>query len=137
MDPKIAGLLGAVAGLATMSTAQAATSSAPNPAEALQASSYADLLAPIANAAAVLEADNVSRALAAERLNEVELAQAYYYPYYSPPPPAYRYDYPAYNYHHHHHHHHHHAYAHHHHHHHNNAFIGIPGVGGVVVGGER
>ena len=137
MDPKIAGLLGAVAGLATMNTAQAATSPAPNPAEALQASSYADLLAPISDAAAVLEADNAARATAAERLNEVELAQGYYYPYYSPPPPVYRYDYPAYNYHHHHHHHHHHAYAHHHHHHHNNAFIGIPGVGGVVVGGGR
>lgn len=144
MDKKIAGLLGAAAGLATMSAAQAAVSPAPDPAEALQASSYADLLAPISNAAAVLEADNTARAQSADRLNEFELAQAYYYPYYSPyypyyspPPPAYRYGYPAYNYHHHHHHHHHHAYAHHHHHHHNNAFIGIPGVGGVVVGGGR
>lgn len=137
MDPKIAGLLGAVAGLATMSTGQAATSPAPDPAEALQASSYADLLAPVSNAAAVLEADNAARAQAAERPNEFELAQGYYYPYYSPPPPVYRYGYPAYNYHHHHHHHHHNAYAHHHHHHHNNAFIGIPGVGGVVIGGGR
>jgi ABC-type nickel/cobalt efflux system permease component RcnA len=136
MDKKIAGLLGAVAGLATMSTAQAATNPAPDPAEALQVSSYADLLAPISNAAAALEADNAARATAAEGLNEVKLAQAYYYPSYSPPPPNYPYSYPAYNYHHHHHHHHH-AYAHHHHHHHNNAFIGIPGVGGVVVGGER
>jgi hypothetical protein len=131
MDKKIAGLLGAAAGLATMSTAQAATSPAPNPAEALQASSYADLLAPISNPAAVLKADNAARANGAERLKDVELAQAYYYPYYSPPPPNYRYHRPARNYHHHHHHH---AYAHHHHHHHNNAVIGIPGVGGVVVG---
>ena len=45
-DKKIAGLLGAVAGLATLSTAQAATNPAPDPAEALQASSYADLLGP-------------------------------------------------------------------------------------------
>lgn len=132
MDPKIAGLLGAVAGLATMSTAQAATGPVPDRAEALQVSSYADLLAPISNAAAALEADNAARAQAAERLNEFELAQAYY-PYYSPPPPVYRYGYPAYN----NHHHHHHAYAHHHHHHHNNAFVGIPGVGGVVIGGGR
>ena len=139
MDKKLAGLLGAVAGLATMSTAQAATGPAPNSPEALQASSYADLLAPISNAAAALDADNAARTKAAERVNDVEVAQAYYNPYYNPnysPPPAYGYNYPAYDYHHHHHHHH--AYAHHHHHHHHNsAFIGIPGVGGVVVGGER
>ena len=36
MDKKIAGLLGAVAGLATMSAAQAATQPAPNRSEALQ-----------------------------------------------------------------------------------------------------
>ena len=109
MDKKIAGLLGAVAGLATMSTAQAATSPAPDSAEALQASSYADLLAPISNPAAMLKADNAAREKAAERLDEVELAQAYYYPSYSPPPPnyPYPYPYPAYNYHYHHHHHHH------------------------------
>ncbi len=41
MDKKIAGLLGAVAGLATMSAVQAATTPAPDPAEALAASSYA------------------------------------------------------------------------------------------------
>ena len=76
--------------------AQAVTSPAPDPTEALQASSYADLLAPISNPAAALKADNAARANAAERLNELELAQAYYYPYYSPPPPVYRYDYPAY-----------------------------------------
>jgi hypothetical protein len=131
MDKKIVGLLGAVAGLATMSTAQAATGPAPDAAEAPQASSYADLLAPISNPAAVLKADNAAREKAAEGLNEVELAQAYYYPYYSAP-----YGYPAYRYHHHHHHHHHHAARHHHHHHHNTAFIGIPGIGGVVVGGR-
>lgn len=124
MDKKLAGLLGAVAGLATISTVQAATTPAADPAEALAASSYADLLAPISNPAAVLQADNAARAKAVERLNDVELAQAYY-PAYSPPPPNYRYNRR--------HHHHHHA-AHHHHHHHNNAIIGIPGVGGVVVG---
>lgn len=122
MDKKIAGLLGAVAGLATMSAAQAATEPASNPSEALQASSYADLLAPIPNAVEALKADNTARA------QKIELAQ-YYNPYYSG---YYRYPY----YHHHHHHHHHNNYysrRHHHHHHHNSAFIGIPGVGGVVV----
>jgi hypothetical protein len=124
MDKKIAGLLGAVAGLATVSSAQAATGPAANAAEGLQASSYADLLAPIPNAVERLQADNAARA------PNIELAQwNYYYPYYSYTPYPYRY------YHHyHHHHHHHHAVArHHHHHHHNSAFIGIPGVGGVEV----
>ena len=123
MDKKIAGLLGAVAGLATVGGAQAAVNPAPapDPAEAMQASTYADLLAPIPNAEALLEADNAARAQ-----RNIEMAQ-YYYNY--PPPPYY--------YHHHHHHHHHNPYGynnHDHHHHHNSAFIGIPGVGGVVVG---
>jgi hypothetical protein len=127
MDKKIAGLLGAVAGLATISSAQAAPEPGPTPSEALQASSYADLLAPIPDAVAALEADNAARA------QNLELAQYYgYYPYSNyyayppyPPPPYYR--------HHHHHHHNHYTRHHHHHHHHNSAFIGIPGVGGVVV----
>ncbi len=126
MDKKIAGLLGAVAGLATMSTAQAAISPS-TPAAGSQASSYADLLAPIANPITQLQADNAMRAqeAAVEPLPELQLAQAYYtaYPY-------------ANN----HHHHHHHTYSrhytrnnHHHHHHHQRTVIGIPGVGGVVV----
>jgi hypothetical protein len=126
MDKKIAGLLGAVAGLATISSAQAAPEPGPTPSEVLQASSYADLLAPIPNPVAALEADNAARA------QNLELAQYYGYSPYSnyyayppyPPPPYYR---------HHHHHHHNHYARHHHHHHHNSAFIGIPGVGGVVV----
>ena len=125
MDKKIAGLLGAVAGLATVSSAQASTGPAQNATEGPQASSYADLLAPIPNAVELLKADNAARA------QNIELAQwNYYYPYYSYTPYPYRY-------YHHHHHHHHHAYAHHHHHHHHNsAFIGIPGVGGAVIGGR-
>src|ERR1700739_3620136 len=50
MDQKIAGLLGAVAGLATAGAAQAAIEPAPNASEALHASSYADLLTPVPNA---------------------------------------------------------------------------------------
>ena len=92
MDKKLAGLLGAVAGLATLGAAQAA----PNPTDALQASSYADLLAPIPNASALLKADDAAPATnaAAEPL----LAQYYY-------PPSYSYQ-PYYHHHHHHHHHH-------------------------------
>ena len=130
MDKKIAGLLGAVAGLATVGT-QAAIPPVPAP-EGLQTSSYADLLAPIPNAVEALQADNAARA------RNIELAQYYYNGPYGNPynGPAYGYpnsgyyNYPNY----HHHHHHNNYYAHHHHHHHNNsAFIGIPGVGGVVV----
>jgi hypothetical protein len=136
MDKKVAGLVGVVAGLATMGGAQAATPAAGEPTEPLHASSYADLLAPIANPVELLKADNAARAqkLAAAMSGERQVAQAY-----SP----YAYPYPPYAYHHHHHHHHHHnAYwgppnnHHHHHHHHNSTFIGIPGVGGVVVNGR-
>jgi hypothetical protein len=133
MEKKIAGLLGAVAGLATMSGAQAAIPAASQAAEALHASSYADLLAPVANPVETLKADDAARLSQrnAEAEGSVQVAQAYYYPPYS---------YPYYNYHHHHHHHHsyyrRYSHHHHHHHHHNSAFIGIPGVGGVVVGGR-
>jgi hypothetical protein len=125
MDRKTTGLLGAVAGLATMGAAQAATPGGANPSEALQAASYSDLLAPIQNAVALMRADDAARTQQprTEASGDVQLAQGYYYA-----PPAY--------YHHHHHHHHHHAYYrhHHHHHHHHSAFVGVPGVGGVVVG---
>jgi hypothetical protein len=102
MEKRIAGLLGAVAAFGTLSAAQAAPVSPPT--EVLQASSYADLLQPISNAAATLKALDESPAPRTE--GTVQLAQA-----------------------HHHHHHHHHAHArrpvvvigrhrHHHHHHH-------------------
>ncbi len=62
MDKKTAGLLGAVAGLAAMGTAQAAIAPGPNPMEALHAASYADLLAPVSDAVAVMKADDALRA---------------------------------------------------------------------------
>ena len=113
MDKKIAALLGAVAGVATMGSAQAAMSPSNDGVESLQASSYADLLAPVPNAVEALKADDAARAQ--EAAAEVQLAQYYPYPY---PPPYYYYR--------HHHHHHHHRYwrrsyhHHHHHHHHHN-----------------
>lgn len=117
MDKRIAGLLGAVAGLATIGTAQAAINPAAVP-DTLQASSYADLLTPIAHPIALLKADDAARAPkpAAEPAADFQVAAA----------------------HHHHYHHHHRTYSrnyHHHHHydHRKSAFVGIPGLGGVVI----
>jgi hypothetical protein len=121
MEKTTVGLLGVLAGLAAMGSAQAANAPAPVPSQALQASSYAELLAPIPDAVALMRADDAARAQQPPA-GEVQLAD--YNPYY-----------PNYRHHHHHHHHHHQAYNHHHHHHHHHdsAYIGIPGVG-VVIG---
>ena len=72
MEKKIAGLLGAVAALGTMGAAQAAP--APVPTDALQANSYADLLQPIANASALLQALDEQQP-AASRDGNIRLAQ--------------------------------------------------------------
>jgi hypothetical protein len=104
MEKRIAGLLGAVATLGAMNAAQAAPTP-PASDETLRASSFAELLEPIPNAAMLLRA--VEQAPPAPSMEgNVQLAQYY---------------------HHHHHHHHHHFwrryyrdrfYHHHHHHHH-------------------
>ena len=114
MDKKFAAMLGAAAALATVGGAQAATQPDTTVSEALHASSYSDLLAPVPDPVWQLHADNAVRAqLPAER-GEM-LAQK-------------------------HHHHHntviikHSRNNHHHHHHHHGAFIGVPGVAGVTVG---
>ena len=117
MDKKIAGLLGAVASLGAMNTAQAAPAPSPAPSDVLRANSFADLLEPIANAAALLQAVDESAPVPSADDN-VQLAQFYHhhhhhhhhhhsmYPGYAPRvvvvPPRYR------RHHHHHHHHHHH-----------------------------
>jgi hypothetical protein len=54
MEKRIAGLLGAVAALGTLSAADAAP--APATSDALRASSFAELLEPIPNAVALLQA---------------------------------------------------------------------------------
>jgi hypothetical protein len=111
MDKKIAGLLGAVAAVSTIGTAQAAPTL--NPTETLRAYSFAELLEPIPNAAALLRAvDEQPQAETAD--GNIQLAQYHY-----------------------HHHHHHHAYRryvprivvvprhrHHHHHHHHHHYRG-------------
>ncbi len=116
MDKLIAGLLGTVAGLATIGTSQASTVPIANSLETKPALSYAELLAPIPDAAALLKADDAARARE-QQSEPVQVAQVYYNPYYSP----YYYNYynPYYGsyygtyyrrYYHHHHHHHHHNY---------------------------
>jgi hypothetical protein len=62
MDKTTAGLLGAVATLATIGVAQASTPPEPNPSEFMQAGSYADLLAPVQNATALIKADDAIQA---------------------------------------------------------------------------
>jgi G3E family GTPase len=119
MDKKIAGLLGAMASIGALNSAQAAPSL--NPTDILQANSFAELLEPIPDAAARLKAVDASQA---QDVGHVQLAQYYYH-------------------HHHHHHHHHHGFYrrydepevvivpryrrpyyhhHHHHHHHHHSF---------------
>ncbi len=116
MDKVTATMLGALAGAAVAGTAQAANAAAPAP-YTTAASSYADLLAPIPNAAALLKAEDAARNAAPH----IELAQAYlqfqYGPPPPPPPPYYGYPGPYY-----HHHHHHRYYRHHHHHHHHHGY---------------
>ncbi len=133
MDKKqIAGLLGAVAGVVTVSTvAQAAPAPTVNMTvnDSLVATSHADLLAPVPDALAALEADDAARAQALN-VDGVQLAKYYHH----------HHHYRRRHHHHHHHYRRHHSrwwYRHHHHHHHAHAFIGIPGVGGVVVHSDR
>jgi hypothetical protein len=105
MDKKIAGLLGAVAAMSSMTSVNAA---APTPAETLQATSYTDLLNPVPNAVAQLIADDNARAARSrDGGDEMDVAQI-------------RVDVD-----HHHHHRHHRKHRHHHHHHHSN-FMAIP-----------
>ena len=56
MEKKIAGLLGAIAALGAFNAAEAAPIPSPAPTDVLRANSFADLLNPIPNAAALLQA---------------------------------------------------------------------------------
>src|SRR5579875_1653736 len=93
MDRKTAGLLGAMAGLATLGAAHTASAAMPNPAEPPQAESYADLLAPVANPVAALKADDTARAQAAAQNDILQVGYWYNGRYYAGSPYAYR-DYP-------------------------------------------
>jgi len=129
MEKNTAGLVGVIASLATMGTAQAAHPEQ-TPPQAMQVSSYAELLKPIPNAAELLRASNAQLLQKAQARVMVHEVQYYNYNQGPPPPP------PGYYHHHHHHHHHHHAYYppppppdYHHHHHHNGVTIVVPGLG--------
>src|ERR1700676_3324248 len=111
MEKKIAGLLGAIATLGAFTGAEAAPIPSPAPTDVLRANSFADLLEPIPNAAALLQAVDESRPAPSADEN-VQLAQFYHHNQYR------RYGYEGYGprvivvpryrrYHHHHHHHHH------------------------------
>jgi hypothetical protein len=102
VDQKIVGIVGAVAGLASLDATQSVATATPNPQVFSNAKSYAELLDPIPNALVLLRAADAAAASTAQTQNAdevsgVELAQYY---------------------HHHHHHHHHRYFRHHHHHHH-------------------
>ena len=104
MDKTLAGLIGAVSALAAVAPAQAAPLNPPTLDSVMQANSYADLLKPIPNAAALLKvAAATPVADTQEEAGEPLLQDVQYY-----------------DRHHHHHHHRHyvrHRYHHHHHHH--------------------
>lgn len=117
MGTKIAGLVGAMATLGALNGAEAAPVVSPAPSEILQANSFADLLEPIPNAVALLQAVDESGPGSSANEN-VQLAQFYrhhhhhhhhhsHYRRYAPRivvvPPRFRR-------HHHHHHHHHHSF---------------------------
>jgi hypothetical protein len=124
MEKKIAGLLGAIATLGAFNAAEAAPIHDLAATDVLRANSFADLLEPIANAAALLRVVDESRPNPSADEN-VQLAQFYHhhhhhhhsfyrrsdrYEYERPRivvvPPRYR----RYYRHHHHHHHHHHSF---------------------------
>jgi hypothetical protein len=114
MDKRISGLLGAVAALTALDAAQATAATGPEPAQALQAGSYADLLEPIPNALALLRADNDAHAKRAAEGN-VQVADDHHHHHHHRvdriiPHVVVRHD-------HHHHHHQRHDHDHHHHHH--------------------
>ena len=104
MDKSLAGLIGAVGALAAVAPAHAAENMGAALHEAMQVTSYADLLKPIPNAVALRDAFAESQA---EAPSQPDVLQIQYY---------------------HHHHHHHHRYFrrryYHHHHHHHGVRIG-------------
>jgi hypothetical protein len=102
MEKKTAVLIGGIASLATLGSAQAAVDHGAEVARTMQVSSYSELLKPIPNAVELLKASNAEVLREAQEQMRARPVQYYYY----------------YHHHHHHHYHHHHHHHHHYHHHH-------------------
>ncbi|MBU6462097.1 MAG: hypothetical protein KGK01_05575 [Bradyrhizobium sp.] len=115
MDKKIAGLLGAAVALGTLGAVQAAP--APAATDVLTANSFADLLEPIPNAVALLQAMDESPPAASADGN-IQVAQYYYHHHHHHHHHGWRRIVPRIVPRYYHHHHHHHYHHHHHHHHH-------------------
>ena len=105
MDQKIVGIVGAIAGLASLDATQGAATAAPNP-DALKApQSFAELLNPIPNAVAMLRAADAAAASStptgdeAEQRPGVKVAENYRHHHHH-----HRYVRPRRHHHHHHHH---------------------------------
>lgn len=120
MEKKIAGFLGAIAALGAVNAAEAAPIPATAPGDVLRANSFAELLEPIPNAAALLRAVDESAPVSSADEN-IQLVQYHhhhhhhhhhrFYPRYGYGfGDGYGYGYGYRRYHHHHHHHHHHGY---------------------------
>lgn len=77
MERKLAGLLGAVAGLATMGAAHAATQTGPSASPLPTAASYSELLGPVSDATVLLAADDAARFQ--QRSGDVQVAQYHHH----------------------------------------------------------
>lgn len=96
MDQKIVGIVGAIAGLASLDATQGAANAAPNPDALKGAQSYAELLNPIPNALATLRAAD-SDAARTQVSKDVRVAADHHHHHH------HRYVKPKHRHHHHHH----------------------------------
>ena len=103
MDQKIVGIVGVIAGLASLDAMQGTATAAPTPEALNGAQSFAELLDPIPNALVMLRAaDRIAPARnQAGQSTDVRIAQNHHHHHH------HRYVKPKRRHHHHHHHHHH------------------------------
>ena len=132
MNTSKAGLFGVIAGLATMTAAGAAQAASHPGAALMPAASYAELLQPIPNALALLQAAPAAGLGQADGIVRVQYygnnGNQHYHHAYAPPPMQHHHQYyQRRNYHH--------AYNNHHHHNDGGATLIVPGIGMVHSGG--
>jgi hypothetical protein len=127
MDKRIAGLLGAVSGLA-LTAGQTAAAPIPDISNIQSPKSYSELLEPIPNAAALLRVADAAEAAAKGAPSEgatdpaVKLVYDHHHHHHHNYHHHHHHHYPPWWYYHHHHHHHHYYDHHHHHHHHHDEY---------------